>query len=122
MSDGPANFRREVAALDDMLAQLGGEGWDGLAGKFFPAPVAQSFDPGERVKRFLAAIVRTPDGREFIQWLSDLTWRAPYPSIGASFEQAAIAAKAHESRAAVGEVVLKAVTEGNVLLNHRSHP
>jgi hypothetical protein len=118
--NGPMPFRREVAPLDDMLASVGGEGWEGLDKLFHPAEVPDRFDPGAEVKKFLAAAMRTPAGREAIQWLADITLRAPYPHVGTSLEAAAIAAAKHEARAAVGEVLLRAIAQGDQLLNQRS--
>ena len=113
---GPHPFRRELADLDTMLSAIGGAGWEGLEQKFAPAKVADTFEPEERIKRFLGAAYMTVEGREFIQWLADLTFRAPYPHVAGNFEAAALAAKAHEARAAVAESVLLALAQGYALI------
>lgn len=117
---GPHPFRREMADLDTMMASIGGEGWDGLEQRFAPAPVPDRFDPGEEIKKFWAAAWGTAQGRAAIQWLADITLRAPYPHGGATLEAAALASAKHEARAAVGEVLLLAMIEGEQLLNPRS--
>ncbi len=113
MSSGsPFPFRRELESLDKFLAGEMGAGWEELEQSFFPAQVPRAFDPGDELKRNLAALYHTPDGRQIIEWLADLTWRAPYPHVGAANEAAALAAAKHEARCAVGEVIMKAIAEG----------
>lgn len=119
---GPFPFRRELADLDTMLASLGGAGWDGLEGKFAPAKVPDHFDPGDDMKKVLAAFYFTAEGRKIVEWLADLTLRAPYPHVGQASDAVVIAAAKHEARAAVGEVLMKAIAEGYQLLNPRREP
>lgn len=120
---GPFPFRRELAGLDEMVAQIGGEGWEGLAERFAPAKVPDKFDPGDDMKKVLSAFFFTAEGRKIVEWLADLTFRAPYPHVGPSLEAAGIAAAKHEARAAVGEVLMKAIAEGHALLTtNRGQP
>lgn len=114
---GPVGFPSEMMNLDKMLESMGGPGWDGLEQAFKPASAPQPFEPEERLKRTIAVFYdHSEEGRQMIEWLFDLTFRAPYPHVGASFEQAALAAKAHEARAAVGRVVVQAILDGRTLL------
>jgi hypothetical protein len=114
---GPANInpRGLVRPLDTMLT-AGGEGWDALQKLFEPAVMSDRWRPDDQILKFVAAMSQTEQGRAFLDWIFDLTNRAPYPSIGGGIEQAALAAAKHEARAAVGEVILTAIVEGRRLL------
>ncbi len=115
---GPVNInpRAQVRELDDVLT-AGGEGWSALEALMKPAMMPDSSRPDNRVLRFAGAISRTEDGRLFLDWLFLLTLDAPYPRVGSDFQEAALAAAKHEARAAIGEVLRKAVVEGRNLLN-----
>lgn len=116
---GPFSFARETISLDDMMAQIGGPGWEGLAGEFKPAPVPDRFKPEDEQMRFIAAFYGTAEGRRFFEWIFDLTIRAPYPSTGTNFEQAAMAAAKHEARVAVGRVICQAIADGRDLIDNK---
>lgn len=117
---GPYPFAREVQQLNDMLASVGGPGWAGLEQMFKPARVADRFDPGDDMKMVLAAFYRTAQGRQIIDWLLDLTVRAPFPHVGGSRDSAWLAAGKHEARTAVGYVLLQAIADGNELFEKRN--
>jgi len=107
--------------LDQMLAQIGGLGWAGLEHSFKPAPLPDLFEPGDQLKIRIATLYdHSHEVRQIIEWIFDLTFRAPYPHIGGSFEEAALAAKAHEARAAVGRVLVQAILDGRRLNERRS--
>lgn len=74
----------------------------------------------ERLKAFYR-ILATIEGRELLDWLLDLTWRAPYPHVGKSIAEAAIAAAKHEARAGIGEVILEALALGKYLIEKESN-
>lgn len=118
--NGPFPFSRQSQAIDRLLQQT--PDWNGLEQAFFPAKVADNFDPGDDMKKVLAAFYATAEGRKILDWIFDLTCRAPYPSIGSTNETAALAAKAHEARAAVGYVVGRAIVDGLELLKQRMEP
>lgn len=113
---GPFAFPSDMMSLDQMLSQMG-EGWDGLERSFQPAPTRQPFEPEDDLKKTIALFYdTTPEGRRMMEWIFDLTFRAPYPPVGGSFEQAALAAKAHEARAAVGRVLVQTIVDGRALM------
>ena len=117
---GPANPNpRQLAAgaFEELEKQFGAKGWDFFSERFSPALVAQSFDPGEDFKKNLAAFARTELGRRIVDWLLDLTCRAPYPVTTQDMQDLAFAAAKHQARAAVGETLVKAIADGNVILN-----
>lgn len=117
---GPQNINPRplaMGSLEAMQAAMGPVGWDFFENQFGPAVVAQSFDPGDEVKKFAAAMSQTVEGRRFIDWLLDLTCRAPYPVTSQTIEDLAMSAAKHQARAAVGETIVKAIADGNALLN-----
>jgi hypothetical protein len=111
------NPRAVVRSLDDMMKAGQAEGWDALEAMFKPALVGEQFRPDDAVLLFFGALAGTEIGRMALDWLFALTNNAPYPrDVGDRLETAALAAKAHAARAAVGEAILQAVLEGRKLL------
>lgn len=115
--NGPVDFSRQMMAVERLLADP--TSWDGLDKAFAPAKVADNFDPGDDMKMMLAAFAYTAEGRKIIEWLADLTCRAPYPQTGNSIQSAALAAAKHEARAAVGSVIMRAIADGEKLLGQK---
>lgn len=117
---GPANPNpRQLAAggFEELEKQFGAKGWDFFRDQFGPALVGENFDPGEDFKKNLAAFARTDLGRRIVEWLLDMTCRAPYPATSQDMQDLAFAAAKHQARAAVGEVIVKAIADGNAILN-----
>lgn len=115
---GPFPFSRQMMAVDDLLKAA--PTWAGLEQAFFPARVADNFDPGEDMKQVLFHFYNTAEGRRILEWIFDLTARAPYPHVGSMKDSAALAAKAHEARTAVGYVIGRAIADGEDLWKQRS--
>lgn len=122
MNTGPFAFAREAMDLDKMLEAVGGEGWAGLEDHFKPGKVADRFEPEDRLKRFIGGLYQTGEGREFFEWLADLTLRAPPGSSGWTLEAAGLAHAKHESRFAVGQSIFLAVSQGRDLIFNRKEP
>ncbi len=108
---GPVDFARQVNAIEHMLAAA--PSWAGLENAFAPAKVADNFDPGDDTKQVIAALYNTSQGRLIIEWLFDLTVRAPFPHVGNTLQSASIAAAKHEARVAVGQALSRAIVDGN---------
>lgn len=113
--NAPYPFARQMAAVDELLKAP--TTWDGLEQAFFPARPTDAFNPQDEVKKFLAAAFRTAQGRAFLEWVADLTVRAPPGHSGETLEAAALAHAKHQARYAVGEAILRALAEGDELLN-----
>lgn len=113
MNNGPVPFAREMMAVDSFLRAPPTA--EGLMQAFFPAKVADNFDPGDDMKMMLSAFFNTAEGRKIVEWLADLTVRAPYPHVGSMKESAALAAAKHEARTAVGYSLFRAIADGNDL-------
>lgn len=111
---GPAAFERRMKQAEDFLNAP--TSWDELVKSFAPAAVPEPFEPGDEVAKFLAQSWQHRDGRAALDWIFSLTIDAPYPHVSSVIEQAAFAAKAHEARAAVGLVILRAIAAGEQLL------
>ncbi|CDX54565.1 hypothetical protein MPL1032_190152 [Mesorhizobium plurifarium] len=110
---GPFPFGRQMMAVEELLGAV--PTMEGLGQAFFPAKVADNFDPGADMKQVLYHFYHTAEGRRIVEWLADLTVRAPYPHVGSSKEAVVIAAAKHEARAAVGLVLMRAIAEGEEL-------
>lgn len=117
---GPHAFARQMMAVDRLLSDA--PSWDGLEKAFKPAAVADNFDPGDDMKLVLAAFYNTVEGRRIVEWLMDLTCRAPYPHVGNTKDSAFLAAKAHEARTAVGYAIGRAIREGEELWKAKKEP
>ncbi|WP_156932462.1 hypothetical protein [Mesorhizobium sp. LNJC391B00] len=110
---GPFAFSRPMLAVDQLLSST--PDWSGLSQAMFPAKVADNFDPGDDMKLVLYHFYGNAEGRRIIEWLADLTVRAPFPHVGSMKESAALAAAKHEARTAVGYALLRAIAEGEEL-------
>lgn len=117
---GPVEFARQVQALDQLLNAA--PNWDGLEKAFAPAKTPDHFEPDDFMKQQLAALYNTADGRQIIDWLFDLTLRAPFPHVGSSRDSAWIAGAKHEARVAVGQTVARAIVDGRELFNRKKEP
>lgn len=107
----PAFTRREAQSLDAMMAAIGGEGWSGLDGQ--AAPVAkQLMAPSPSVSKFLWGLSRTVEGRALIEWMMDITFRAPFRATGKTIEETALLAATRQGIEGVGEVILAAIQSG----------
>lgn len=103
-----------------MLASAGGPGWAGLAQQLGLPPAGPDvFAPEDDLKRQMAAFYRTDLGRKMFEWLGDLTLRGTPGASGNTIESAAIAHAKHEARFAVGLAILKAIADGDQLLNRK---
>ncbi|MDG4894625.1 hypothetical protein P9272_13690 [Mesorhizobium sp. WSM4976] len=117
MSNGPFPFARQMMAVEELLGAV--PTMEGLTQSFFPAKVGDNFDPGDDLKLLLFHFNNTADGRRIIEWLADLTVRAPFPHVGSMKESAALAAAKHEARTAVGYAMLRAIAEGEKIWTQR---
>ncbi len=68
------------------------------------------YRPTDDVAKALYALFQY--NRAVIDWLLDLTLRAPYPHVDGDFQKAALAAAKHQARAGIGEVIAAAIAEG----------
>ncbi|MBX3580074.1 MAG: hypothetical protein KF723_22960 [Rhizobiaceae bacterium] len=98
-----------MAELEKLVA---GNGWDFFAQQFAPANVADDFRPVDPILQALARMYEFPETRAVIDWILDLSVRAPYPRGESTTEELGIAAAKHQARAAVGEAIVKAIVEG----------
>lgn len=117
---GPANPNPRQTAMggfQELQAQFGSGDWRELEEMFKPALVTRDFEPDEKLKRFAAACWSSGEGRAFIDWLFDLTCRAPYPVTSQDMNDLAFAAAKHQARAAVGETLAACICDGLKILN-----
>lgn len=122
---GPQNIsprRTAVGSVAELETLIGGGGWADFQKAFAPAAVSASMDPGDELKKAVAGMYQTDQGRKIIDWLLDQTCRAPYPITGQSMEDLAYAAAKHQARAAVGEMIVKAIVDGRALIDQPQEP
>ena len=114
----PVFSRREAQPLDRLIASAGGEGWAGLDKLLEPALAKrQSCEPGDDIKKALAVMARAGQGRAVIEWLMDITVRAPFRVTGATVEETAMRASNRQGIEGVAEAVLAAIADGERLLS-----
>ncbi len=118
MTSGPFPFARQFMVLESILR--GTPSWDGLEQAFFPAQKPDNFDPGDDMKEVLFHFYATAEGRKILDWIFDLTARAPFPHVGSTNDSAALAAAKHEARTAVGYVIGRAIVDGEEIWKQRS--
>ncbi|WP_062222214.1 hypothetical protein [Aureimonas sp. D3] len=109
--------RRDAQPLSSLG---GGGGWDELEAMFAPRegkPVQGQ--PGDETALFLAALAREARGREFVEWLMDITFRQPFRATGRTMEETALLAATRQGIEGVGEVILNALAHGEALLQQR---
>lgn len=113
---GPIFGGRDAQPLDAMLQAAGGEGWEGLENLLKPHVQAAPMQPSDRVAKNLAVLVQTQGGREIVEWIMDVTLRAPLRVTGSSLEETALNAARKQGINGVGEVILHAIKRGETLL------
>lgn len=108
----------EGLSVEKLMALAGGElGDDETAAKFAPATMHRNARPEDELLKFMAGLAQTPQGEAMFQWICRLTILAPYPVVIENKDALAYAAAKHQSRVAVGEVILSAIEAGNRLID-----
>lgn len=109
---------RQAQSLTDILALVGDTGWDVLE-QSGVSPGMQPNELDERTKAIaplLYRLVREDAGREFFEWLCDLTVRRPNYVPGQTIEQAALYAAMRHGQDGVLHTILKAVHLGQTMV------
>lgn len=76
---------------------------------------ADEFDPDDAVAIELWRMFNIPATRAVLEWLFDLTRRAPFPNEGGSFETVALAAERYRARQRLGAAIAGAIVRGQKL-------
>lgn len=112
--------RRSAMPTSDLLDMVSGLHFPDMQAAFHPAAThGGNFEPSDHVKMAAAILWRAGEGREFVEWILDLTMRAPYPVTSQDPHDLQFAAAKHQARAAVGETVLLAIRKGEQLLDEQ---
>jgi hypothetical protein len=110
--------RREALSTSELLDMVTGREFSDQKAAFHPAATHPgNFEPSDQVKVAAAILWRAGESREFVEWILDLTMRAPYPVTSQEPHDLQFAAAKHQARAAVGETVLLAIRKGEQLLD-----
>ncbi len=110
---GPVFASRDALPFDHLLNNSGG--WDDLE-NLLPQLADVPLKPSDTVAKNLANLARTQGGREILEWLMDVTLRAPYHVTGKSMEETALNAATRQGINGVAEAILSAVKHGEDLL------
>lgn len=109
---------QRVGAADDLDAMLAGSDdaldFDALVEKMAAGP-PDAFEPDDKVAIELWRLFNIPATRAVIEWLFDLTRRAPFPDEGGSFEAVALAAERYRARCKLGAAIAAAIVQGQTL-------
>jgi hypothetical protein len=107
--------QRMTQQLNEMITSP--SGFDALRKMMDPAVMPDPFRPADETLMAIARIARGMDGVKLVDWLRAITDLAPFPTDFRNMEEAAIAAAKHAGRASIGMVLVKAIVEGNRLLD-----
>ena len=89
------DLMRDVLRSDSLFAEMSDKDFDTLIDQISPAETGPDFAPDDDVKKMLAAFWTSHDARRVIDWLLDITIRAPYPVTGPNRDDLAFAAAKH---------------------------
>ncbi|WP_026782656.1 hypothetical protein [Pleomorphomonas koreensis] len=105
--------KRQAMSLEQLLEN----GWDGFEQleRLNLSPPKDGYRPSDKVARVAHALTLNPDTLEFLDWLMDITLRAPLRVPDAGIEQVALAYATRRGINGVGEAVLAAIEMGRKL-------
>lgn len=117
---GPFIPAREAQPLDLLEQSVAGGGWESLDEMFKPHRQDAPLQPSDDVAKALWVLRQHGEGRAIIEWLMDITLRAPLRVTGRSIEETALNAAARQGINGVGEVILKAIARGGELMQPKN--
>lgn len=105
--------KRQTLSLADFVEN----GWSGFEQleSLGIQPPKDGYRPSEKVARIAHALTLNADTLEFLDWLMDITLRAPLRVPDAGIEQVALAYATRKGINGVGEAVLAAIEMGRKL-------
>ncbi|MBO6893400.1 MAG: hypothetical protein JJ866_15765 [Roseibium sp.] len=112
---GPKFGLREAQTHDHLLDSK--QPWDELDSFFEPYLADRPLQPSDRVAKNLATFAKTAGGREILEWIMDITLRAPLRVTGSSLEETALRAATKQGINGPAEAILNAIEHGETLLN-----
>lgn len=90
-----------------------------LAGVFDADRIDQLLNPHDHLSEFIYGLSKTPEGMMMIEWMMDLSLRAPYRVMGKTIEETALNAAKREGLNLFGETILAAIAKGEQSLKAR---
>lgn len=112
---GPTFGTRDAQPFDHLLESK--QPWDELEKLFEPHLADRPLQPSDTVAKNLANVSRTAGGREILEWIMDITLRAPLRVTGSSLEETALKAATKQGINGPAEAILNAIEHGETLLN-----
>ncbi|MDZ7822575.1 MAG: hypothetical protein U5K75_00050 [Ahrensia sp.] len=120
MSAGPMIPRRVAQPVEQMLENTDGyldidkaiEAIGGMRAK-------AEYKPDDEVALWFYQTYLDAKGRKVIEWLLDLTARAPIPMMEKGFEHAALMAAKAQAREGIGNVIAEAICLGEKIFKQK---
>lgn len=113
--------RREAMPLDLMRGNVQEDMLTEALNGLFPGDQLQALlNPVNELDQFIYNLSRTAQGREFFEWIFDMSLRAPYQVAGATIEQTALNAARREGLNIPAEMILAAISRGEQSVAARS--
>lgn len=110
---GPFIPSRAGQPLDLLEQGVAGGGWDALEEMFKPHLQAAPLQPSDDVARALWILYSVGgEGRAVIEWLMDITIRAPFRATGKDFQETALLTATRQGINGVAEAILAAIDHG----------
>ena len=103
----------KMPAVGEGLPGTGG--WEQFQKLMAPAVMPDPFRPEDAMMVEMARYATSKEGTAFFAWLRSISSGAPYPQQIGSIEQTALASAKHQGRCLVGEIVSRALAEGERL-------
>lgn len=110
---GPVFGERSALPFDDLLRNS--KGWDDL-NELLPQLAEAPLRPSDTVAKNMANLARTKGGRDMLEWIMDITLRAPYHVTGKTIEETALNSATRQGINGVAEAILNAIKHGEDLL------
>jgi hypothetical protein len=118
---GPFIPGRAAQPLDLLEAGVAGGGWESLEAMFKPHLQRAPLQPADDVARALYVMYALGgEGRAVIEWLMDITIRAPFRVTGSTIEETALHAAGRQCINGVGEAVLTAIAHGETIFKSQN--
>lgn len=112
---------RVAQPADLMQAQISPDAISAALEGLFPADQLQAFlAPEDEIATFAYGLWSTAEGRKLIEWLLDMTIRAPYRVMGKSVEETALWAAKREGINLPAEMLLAAISKGEKIVAARN--
>lgn len=113
----PVFSDRDALPFNDLLESK--QPWEDLDKLFKPSLAEAPLQPSDDVAINLALFAQSAKGRLILEWIMDITLRAPLRACGSTFEETALKTAQRQGINGVAEAILNAINHGEALLEQR---